>query len=134
MGGLAERVQAVRLESPDVLVERVDEDPEREIALELGGGPAEDEVSARVRASAGFGQQAGLPDARFADQRQRCRRRSVRQPDERGVDDVARLGAPNEVLASGGHLGSNEHRSGCAPRTVRVPARCRNGVRRRGSR
>ena len=131
---VVECIEAVWLEPPDVFVERVDEDPEGEIALELGCRPAEDEVAMRIGPSGGLGEQAGLPDPRFADQCEHGRRRSVSQAEERLVEDAARLGAPNEVLARADHVGSAQHRSGCAPRTVRVPARCRDGSRRRGSR
>ena len=132
-GPVVECIEAVRLEPPDVFVERVDEDPEGEIALELGCRPAEDEVPMRIGPSGGLGEQASLPDARFADQCERGRRWSVSQAEERLVEDAARLGASNEVLARADHVGSAQHRSGCVPRTVRGTARCRRDAWRRGS-
>ncbi len=55
----------------DVLVERVDEDPERQVELELPGPPREDEVPARVGTGGKLGEEARLADSRLADQLER---------------------------------------------------------------
>jgi hypothetical protein len=54
-------VQAIGLEPAQVLVERVDEDRERQIALELGRRAREDEPAARVRATANSASRRVLP-------------------------------------------------------------------------
>ena len=56
----------MRLESLDVLVERVDEDPERQITLELRGGSGEDELLASVGAGGELGEQPRLADTGLA--------------------------------------------------------------------
>ena len=55
----------------DVVVDRVDEDPERQVELELTGPTREDEVSARVRTRGQLGEEACLADSRLADQLER---------------------------------------------------------------
>ena len=57
----------------DVLVERVDEHPERQVALELGRAAREHDVAALVRAGGELGQQPRLADPRLADQLERSR-------------------------------------------------------------
>ena len=56
------------VEAVDILVERVDEDPERQVALELPGPAREDEVPVCVCTGGQLGEEARLPDARLADQ------------------------------------------------------------------
>ena len=66
--------EALRLEPADVLVEGVDEDPEREILLELGRRARQDEVPARVRAARKLREEARLADPRLPDELDRGRR------------------------------------------------------------
>ena len=47
--GRVEPLEAPRIETFDVLVERINEHPEREVLLELGACTAEDDVVAVVR-------------------------------------------------------------------------------------
>ena len=65
---VVEMLEAPWVEAFGVLVERVDEDPERQIPLELRRGPGEDELPARVGALRELGEQAGLADAGLADE------------------------------------------------------------------
>ena len=46
----------MRVEAVDVLVERVDEDPERQVELELAGPAGQNEVRARVCAGGKLGE------------------------------------------------------------------------------
>ena len=55
----------------DVLVERVDEDPERQVELELTGSPREDEAPACVGPGSELGEEARLADSGLADQLER---------------------------------------------------------------
>ena len=61
----------MRVEAVDVLVERVDEDPERQVELELAGPAREDEVRACVCAGGQLGEEARLADSRLADELER---------------------------------------------------------------
>ena len=61
----------MRIEAVDVLVERVDEDPERQVELELTGPAGEDEVRACVCTGGQLGEEARLADSRLADQLER---------------------------------------------------------------
>ena len=56
------------IEPVHVLVERVDEDRERHVALELGRRAVEHQVAARIGPRAELGEQSRLADARLADQ------------------------------------------------------------------
>ena len=66
----------MRVEAVDVFVERVDEDPERQVELELARPALEDEVSACVCAGGQLGEKARLTDSGLADELER--RRSAR--------------------------------------------------------
>ena len=59
------------IEAVDVLVERVDEDPERQVDLELARPAGEHEVRACVCTSSQLGQEARLADSWLADQLER---------------------------------------------------------------
>ena len=59
------------VEAVDVFVERVDEDPERQVELELTGTAREDEVPPRVCAGGELGEEARLADPWFADELER---------------------------------------------------------------
>jgi hypothetical protein len=66
---VVERAQALRVETRDVLIQRIDEDRQREVALELRRRSAEDELPACVRASTEFRDEARLADPWLAEQR-----------------------------------------------------------------
>ena len=57
--------QATRIEPPQILVERIHEDRERQVSLELRRGADEDEPPARVGATGELGEQTGLADPRL---------------------------------------------------------------------
>lgn len=59
---LAETVESPRVDALDVLVEGVDEDPEREVAFELGARSGQDDVSTGIGASGEFRDEPGLAD------------------------------------------------------------------------
>ena len=80
----------------DVFVERVDEDPERQVELELTGPAGEHEVPARVRSRGQLGEQACLADSRFADQLER-RGASPVDLREETIDRVELRRAADEV-------------------------------------
>ena len=80
-----------------VLVERVHEDRERQVALELGCRAGEDELPARVRASGELGEQARLADPRLADQLDRRGATAIELVEE-PIERTELLGAPDEVL------------------------------------
>jgi hypothetical protein len=95
--------ETIRSEPSQVLVERVDEDRERQIALELGRRAQKDEVSLRIRASGELGEEARLSDARLADEQDRGRP----SPIELGQDSIQRaqlLGAPDEMVVERRHF------------------------------
>ena len=100
---VVERLQAARLEALDVLVERVDEHPERQVALQLGGAPGEHELPPLVRARGQLAEQAGLADPGLADQFQGSRA-APPEPVERLVERRQLGGAPDEVLGKRGHV------------------------------
>ena len=102
---VVECLEAMRREPRDVLVERVDEHPERQIPLELRCRPVQDELPTRVRPSHKLGEQTGLADPGLTHQRERGRPPTV-ELGERVVEHTARLGAPDELLAHRHHFRS----------------------------
>ena len=103
VGGQA--LEGVGVERLEVGVEGVDDQAERQLALELGGAALEHEAAARLGASNQLAQQVGLADPRLAaedDEPRRPRARLVEQPGEE-----RRLGvAPHEPLGRVGHVPS----------------------------
>ena len=99
---LVHAVQAARLEAAHVLVERIDEHAERQVALELGCAAREHEPAARVGSGAQLLEQRRLPDPRLADDFEHGR--SV--PRELGQHRLQRLelgGAPDDLLGRQSH-------------------------------
>ncbi len=90
------------VEAVDVLVERVDEDPERQVELELTGPAGEDEVRACVCTGGELGEEARLADSRLADQLER-RGVSPADPGEETVDR-AELGRTADEMGGKCHL------------------------------
>ena len=91
-----------RVQSGDVLVEGVDEDPERQVALQLGCAAAQNDAAAGVGALGELGQQAGLADPRLALDRER-HRPTVAQLAERAIDCVQFGGTPDKWVGDLGH-------------------------------
>jgi hypothetical protein len=79
-------METVRLESLNVLVECVHEDPKRQITLELRGGSGEDELLTSVGADGELGEKARLADTGLADDFDRRRQPSI----ELGEDVIER--------------------------------------------
>jgi hypothetical protein len=65
---VVERRDETWIEPADVLVERIHEDSERQVALELRGAPREDDVAACIGQLGELRKQAGLADPGLADQ------------------------------------------------------------------
>ena len=66
--GLVQRGQAAGIQSLEVVVERIDEDPERQLTLELRRAPRQHGLPLRVRTRAELPEQTGLADTRFPSQ------------------------------------------------------------------
>ena len=92
-----ETPEAPWVEAFGVLVEGVDEDPERQIPLELRRGACEDELTAPVDALRELGEQAGLADAGLADELDRARE-ALLEIGEQLVERVELRGTPDELL------------------------------------
>ena len=80
----------------DVFVERVDEDPERQVELELTGPARKDEVRARVCTGGELGEEARLADPWLADELER-RGMSPANLGEETVDRVELRRAADEM-------------------------------------
>ena len=102
---IVECLEATRLKPRDVLVERVHEHPEGQVALKLRCRPGEDELPPRVSASRKLDEQTGLADPGLTDQHERSRPPAV-ELGEGIVDHAARLCAPYKLLAYGDHCRS----------------------------
>lgn len=79
---LAETVESPRVNAFKVLVEGVDEDPEREVAFELGARSGQDDVPAGVGTRGELGDQPSLANPG-------------------GTDDLNGAGSPGRELAEG---------------------------------
>ena len=91
--------QAARLESVQVPVEGIDEDPEWQVGLQLGSAPGEHDLRARVGALAELCQQPRLADAGLPDQLERPRPAAL-ELGKGMIKYVELLGA----CAYGGHM------------------------------
>ena len=67
---VTERFEALRLDASQMLVERIDDHRERQVALELGRRSRQHQP-ARVRARLELGEQPGLSDSRLAHEHDR---------------------------------------------------------------
>jgi hypothetical protein len=84
---VVERAEQRRLESGDVIVQGIDHQPDRRIALELSGAPVEHQPGALLGAAAKLCQQPRLADPRLASQVDKPR---LAGPD--AVESVVKLG------------------------------------------
>ena len=116
-----ERIQTTRLQPRDVLVECVHEDPERKVALELRRASGQHNVTAGVGAGGQVGQQAGLADPGFTDDRSR-RRPALGQLRLRLIQRRPLGGASDEPIsrhriprAEDTRIGDQGPGSGCCP-------------------
>ena len=94
---LVQRGEHARIECLDVFLERIDEHPERQVALELRCGPAQHEVPARIGASRELGEESRLPDAGLSHQSDGGTLARIECGEEL-VERAELLGAPDEVL------------------------------------
>jgi hypothetical protein len=96
LGIVVEYGELSRLQSGDVLVQRIDEDRERQVALEFGCRSRENEVTASLGASGKFSQEPRLADPRFAGQVNRPGTASIQLVQEL-LDQTEFVGPPHEV-------------------------------------
>jgi hypothetical protein len=94
---LVKVVQTSRLDALDVLVDRINEDPEGEIAFEVCAGTRENYVTAGTGARSEMGQQARLADPCCADDLDRSGAALLKLVER--VVELLKLGAtPYEVV------------------------------------
>jgi hypothetical protein len=94
--------EARRIDALDVVVERIDEHGERQVALELRRRPAQDEVTASVRARRELPEQPRLADPGLADQLDRARATAIELV-EGPLESLELVGTPDEARAKQGH-------------------------------
>ena len=113
---LTQRVHTTRFEGGDVLVERIDQDPERQVGFEFRGGSRQHEVAKRVGPSSQLGEEAGLADPEFAPHLQRGRP-ALTELGKGVIDREELLGAPNKSVWQASHLLRDllQNISGCCP-------------------
>ena len=102
---VVEGLQATRRKPLNVLVERVNEHPERQVSLELRCRPAEHEVPTPISPGRKLREKPRLANPRLTHQRNRSGLATV-QIDEQIIENTARCGAPNEVLGDRDHFRS----------------------------
>ena len=102
---IVERVEAMRLESLDVFVERIDEYPERQVPLELRRGSQSTRCPSASARAASSARRRVLPIPGFAPHLER-RRLTLVELGESVIDREELLGAPNEVLGKQSHVSS----------------------------
>ena len=93
--------EPLRVQAADVLIERIDEDGERQVVLELRRRPAENEVPADLGASGELPEKTRLADPRFARHLDRARAASIELVEE-PLERLELVGTPDEVLAHAG--------------------------------
>jgi len=96
LGIVVEDGELFRLQSRDVLVQRIDEDRERQVALEFGGRSSEHDVTASLGAGGKFSQEPRLADPRLASQPHRPGTASIQLIQEL-LDRTEFVGPPHEV-------------------------------------
>jgi hypothetical protein len=99
---VSETAQQRGIDAPQIRIERIDEDTERNFALELRGPPGEDVVLALVGARRDLRHQARLADPRLAHHLKH--RRSARfEPIQRSLQERKLGSATNELPARINH-------------------------------
>jgi hypothetical protein len=123
---VVEGVEAARVEPAHVLVDRVHEHGERQVALELGRGAEEDEATVHVRAGAKLREQPGLADPGLAQELD-DRRLAAADAVQNLLERAELLGATDELPTAQRHSlpsstsirkGAQASKSGCR---IRVP-------------
>ena len=92
-----ETVEAAHIEPPQVLVERIHENRERQIPLELRCRAGEHEPSQRIRAGRELCEQTGFPDSRLPHELDRGPTTLI-DLGEGPIEDAKLLGAPHEMV------------------------------------
>ena len=123
---VVERVAAMRLEALEVLVERIDEHPEGQVALELRCGAREHELAARARRVARSSARSGVLPMPGSPTSSSAAGLPLVELGEDAIELAELLGAPDEVLGKHGHSVRHHDRSGTPRnREIRVLPRCR---------
>jgi hypothetical protein len=125
--GLVEGLEAAGLEPLDVLVERIDEDPEGQLALELRGACREHEPALVVGTARQLAEQPRLADARLAHQLDGTRSRPL-QRREGLVNRPQLSGTPDELRC---RLGHSSRPGGLSIQAVGAPSGEKSGCRLR---
>ena len=100
--------EPLRVQTLEILVERIDEDGERQAVLELRSRPAEHEVPADLGASGQLKEKTGLAYPGFSRHFDRPRFASIEVVEE-PLEHVELIGTSDEVLASHEVLASQGH-------------------------
>ena len=109
---VAERPDEPWLQACDVLVERVDEDPVRQIALQLSRAPLQHDHLASLGLRCQLGEKPGLSDAGLTDDRDRGGAPVLEDP-EGPVERGELIGPSDQAVASCSHAAPpREDRSG----------------------
>ena len=95
---VVERGEELRVQAAEVLIERVDEDGERQVLLEFRRRPTENQVPAGLGASGELSKETGLADPRFARDLGRARVPSIELV-EQLLDRIEFVGATDELFA-----------------------------------
>src|SRR5215210_9335340 len=99
----------MRLEPSDVLLERVDEHPERQVSLELRRRAGEDEVPGRLGLAGELAEQARLADPWLADEHDRRRAALVELGQK--ITERAELGGASDEMLGNSHICDTHDRS-----------------------
>ena len=99
---VGERVEPLRVEAFQVLVERVHEDRKRQVALELRGRAGEHQMSPRFRSRRELREEARLADPRLPDQLHR--RGTPDSSSSRAWSTTELLGAADELFRQQAHF------------------------------
>src|SRR5918996_5246576 len=117
------------LEALQILVERIDEHPVRQVPLELRSGPRENEVPTGIGAGGELGEKARLADSGLTRNLERGRL-PIREIGKSAIERAEFLGAPHDLLADEGHYlgtrinqGVRMEKSGCFPDVAVAPPR-----------
>jgi hypothetical protein len=100
---LAQTLQAARIEPTQVVIERIDENRERKVSLELRRRTPKDEPSPRIGAARELCEQAALPDPGLAYELDRSGVAAVDLGEEL-LERTELLGTSHELVSKWGHF------------------------------
>jgi hypothetical protein len=113
--------EPLRLQAAEVLIERIDEDGERQVVLELRRRPAKNEVPVDLGTSGELPEKTRLADPRFASHLDRARAASIELVEE-PLERIELLGTSDELTKQdhapwyAKHRYSNQSRWSCRRR------------------